>query len=80
MAAATEAALALIAPRAHLPVETVAAEYAEQKARLAKRGRLIAEFDLIIGVTGVSYGYTVVTDNVKHFERTEGIAIENWPK
>ena len=53
---------------------------AERKARLAKRGRLIAEFDLIIGVTGVSYGYTVVTDNVKHFERIEGIAIENWPK
>jgi len=36
------------------------------------------EFDLLIGVTAVENNLTLVTDNIRHFERIEGILIENW--
>ena len=38
------------------------------------------EFDLLIGVTAVEHKLTLVTDNVKDFERLEGLKIENWFK
>ena len=36
------------------------------------------EFDLLIGVTAVENKLTLVTDNIKDFERLDGIKIENW--
>jgi tRNA(fMet)-specific endonuclease VapC len=36
------------------------------------------EFDLPIGVTAIENRLTLVTDNVKDFERLAGIKIENW--
>lgn len=36
------------------------------------------EFDLLICVTAVVNKLTLVTDNIKDFERLEGINIENW--
>lgn len=36
------------------------------------------EFDLLIGITAVENNLTLVTDNVKDFERIDGIMIENW--
>lgn len=38
------------------------------------------EFDLLIGVTAVENELTLVTDNIKDFERLDGIKIENWVK
>jgi len=38
------------------------------------------EFDLLIGITAVENNLTLVTDNVKDFDRIEGIMIENWYK
>lgn len=38
------------------------------------------EFDLLIGVTAIKHKLTLVTDNVKDFERLDGINIENWFK
>lgn len=36
------------------------------------------EFDLLIGITAIENKLTLVTDNTKHFERLDGIKIENW--
>jgi tRNA(fMet)-specific endonuclease VapC len=36
------------------------------------------EFDLLIGVTAVENKLILVTDNVKDFDRLNGIKIENW--
>ena len=36
------------------------------------------EFDLLIGVTAIENKLTLVTDNQKHFERLDGIKLENW--
>jgi tRNA(fMet)-specific endonuclease VapC len=38
------------------------------------------EFDLIIGASAIIKNLILVTDNVKHFKRFEGIKIENWFK
>lgn len=53
-------------------------EFARQKARLRNRGELIDDMDMLIGVTAVSEGMTLITDNIRHFERLENIQIENW--
>ena len=53
--------------------------YAEEKVRLRKIGKpMHDEFDLLIGVTAIENELTLVTDNVKDFERLNGIKIENW--
>ena len=36
------------------------------------------EFDLLIGVTAIENKLMLVTENVKDFERLNGIKIENW--
>jgi len=48
---------------------------------LRKQGTPIHDdFDLLIGVTAVENRLTLVTDNIKDFERLGGIVIENWFK
>lgn len=51
---------------------------AREKARLAKAGTPIEDFDLLIGCTALEYGLTLVTGNVKHMERIQGLLIEPW--
>lgn len=54
--------------------------YASEKAKLRKSGTLIADFDLIIGATAIHHGWTVVTNNTKHFGRLPSLEIENWTR
>lgn len=55
--------------------------YAKEKVRLRKIGKAMHdEFDLLIGATAIENKLTLVTDNVKDFERLDGIKIENWFK
>ncbi len=55
--------------------------YAEEKVRLRKIGKpMNDEFDLLIGVTAIENKLTLVTDNIKDFERLDGIKVENWFK
>ena len=54
--------------------------FGREKVRLQKMGELIPDFDLLIGVSAVSNELTLVTNNVKHLERIEGVNIENWTK
>ena len=52
--------------------------YAKEKARLQKAGTSIDDFDLLIGVTSVTHGLTMVTNNTNHFKRISGIELEDW--
>lgn len=54
--------------------------YAKEKARLRKAGTPIDDFDLLIGVTSVTHGLTMVTNNTDHFKRINGIDLEDWTK
>lgn len=33
---------------------------------------------LMIGATALSHGFVLVTENIKHLGRLQGIEIENW--
>jgi len=54
--------------------------YAKEKARLRKKGNIVDDFDLLIGVTAVSNEMTLITNNIKHFGRIENIKIQDWTK
>ena len=49
-------------------------------AQLIKEGKIIEDMDLLIGCVGLSFGYTVVTNNTKHFSRIPDLKLENWTK
>jgi tRNA(fMet)-specific endonuclease VapC len=54
--------------------------YAKEKTRLRKEGKMISDFDLLIGCTAVEKELIMVTENIREFERISGIKIENWIK
>jgi tRNA(fMet)-specific endonuclease VapC len=61
-----------------LPIFDAIPIYAKEKARLRKKGRMISDFDLLIGSTAVANNLIMVTENVKEFDRIRGIVLENW--
>lgn len=61
-----------------IPFSVAVKQYAQAKAKLRKKGLLVDDFDLLIGCTAISGDMTLVTDNLKHFDRIQGLKIENW--
>ena len=55
----------------------IAQRFGRERGRLRKAGMLIADFDLLIGVTAVHHTLTVLTNNRSHFERIDGLTIES---
>jgi tRNA(fMet)-specific endonuclease VapC len=47
-------------------------------AVLERRGLPIGIEDLLISATALEHGMTVVTRNLKHFTRIEGLSVECW--
>lgn len=52
--------------------------YAKEKARLKTKGKILDDFDLLIGSTAIFNNLTLVTKNVSDFDRLEDIKIEDW--
>ena len=52
--------------------------YAKIKAKLKADGNILDDFDILIAVTALNNNSIIVTNNVKHFERIEGLTLENW--
>ena len=48
------------------------------RARLRQLGTPIGDFDEMIAAHAVALGAVLVTDNTRHFERVEGLQLENW--
>lgn len=63
-----------------LPIFDAIPKYAKEKVRLQKEGKIISDFDLLIGCTAIENDLIMVTENVKEFERISDIIIENWIK
>ena len=64
-----------------IPIFGCIKKYAKEKVRLRKIGKPIHdEFDLLIGVTAIENKLTLITDNLKDFQRLDGIKLENWYK
>lgn len=47
-------------------------------ANLKIKGQLINDADILIASIVMSYEATLVTNNVSHFSRIDGLKIENW--
>ncbi len=46
------------------------------KASLQLRGQLIDDFDTLIAATALQHDLTLLINNVRHFERIDGLRIE----
>ncbi len=53
-------------------------EYGKIRADLEKRGRVIGQLDMQIAGVALANDMTVVTNNIKEFERVAGLKVENW--
>lgn len=52
--------------------------FCQEKLRLQSMGTPIEDYDLFIGCAAKVAGLTMVTDNVQHLSRIDGLEIENW--
>ncbi len=55
-----------------------AGAYGAVRAQLEKGGTPIGPLDTMIAAHGLSLGLTVVTNNMREFERVQGLKVENW--
>lgn len=55
-----------------------AIEYGIIRSYLEKKGTPIGSLDTLIAAHAKSLGMTLVTNNVKEFERVEDLPMENW--
>ena len=61
-----------------LPIFTALDVYAKEKARLKTKGKLLDDFDLLIGATAISNNLILATRNVSDFDRLDRITIDDW--
>lgn len=61
-----------------LPVYPALQLYGKLKADLEQKGLRLDEFDLLIGATSIVNKVTMVTSNLKHFNRIPGIQLTDW--
>ena len=63
-----------------LPLDRAGAESAANvRAELERQGTPIGPYDLLIAGQAVAGGLTLVTNNVREFQRVSGIKLESWP-
>jgi tRNA(fMet)-specific endonuclease VapC len=58
-----------------LPIARI---HAQLWAELAARGQMIGPHDLWLAASCVAHGLTMVTANVREFERVPGLQVEQW--
>ncbi|MBI2965911.1 MAG: type II toxin-antitoxin system VapC family toxin [Chloroflexi bacterium] len=70
---------ALIPNLAVLPFDAMSARrYGQVRAELESHGTPIGDADLRIAAIALVRGLTVVTGNMRHFQRVPDLAVENW--
>lgn len=52
--------------------------FAKTKAVLKKNGNIIADMDLMIASIALQHGFSLVSNNIKHFERIAGLKLVGW--
>jgi len=58
--------------------ETCAMHFGRIASELAERGTPIGDFDAMIAAHAIALEVTLVTNNVKHFNRVRGLNVVNW--
>ena len=63
-----------------LPLDRAAAEAAAGiRTELERLGQPIGPYDLLIAGQAIADGLTLVTNNVREFQRVSGLKLESWP-
>jgi len=52
--------------------------FAKTKATLKKKGKIIQDMDLMIASIALRHDYALVSNNIKHFERIDGLDLIGW--
>ena len=61
------------------PWDASCAEYhGRVRAQLRAKGQVLGDFDEMIAAHALALGAVLVTDNMRHFKRVEGLRLENW--
>jgi len=62
-----------------LPFDAVAGRRAaDLRLALERKGELIGPIDMLIAATALAHGATLVTRNVREFDRVPGLTVVNW--
>ena len=59
---------------------SIAETFGMIKSELEIQGIPLDDFDLVIASCALALNLTLVTNNVKHFRRVEGLKLENWTR
>ena len=64
-----------------VPFDSAAAtQFGQVRAELAKSGKIIGPYDLMIAGHARSRGLILVTNNMREFKRVPGLRVENWAR
>jgi len=55
-----------------------AREFGILRVELERQGRVIGPYDMLIAAHALALDCTLVTDNVREFERIGGLKLDNW--
>jgi tRNA(fMet)-specific endonuclease VapC len=59
--------------------EAIGGRFAQERAVLRRQGRMISDLDLLIAATALTRGLALVTRNIQHFERIQGLTLYRDP-
>lgn len=58
--------------------ENASIDYGIIRSKLEKQGKIIGPLDMLIAAHAKSLNITLVSNNLKEFERVDGLRLENW--
>jgi len=50
------------------------------KATMQQKGIVVADMDLMIASIAIAYDEVLISNNLKHFSKIEGLCVESWVK
>jgi tRNA(fMet)-specific endonuclease VapC len=59
--------------------EAIITKFAEVRSTLRRQGRIIPDFDILVGVTAIHHDLTLLTFNIRHLDRIPQIRIYQHP-
>jgi tRNA(fMet)-specific endonuclease VapC len=74
-----EGVVSFLAPFTILPLDRACVPaYADLRRDLERAGQRIGDLDMLIAAQALTFGLTVVTNNIREFRRVPGLRVENW--
>ncbi len=58
--------------------QEIVESFGKQKAKLERAGTPLDDFDLVLGCCALAHNLILVTNNIKHFKKMEGLKVTNW--